>query len=106
MSLVVGATGHVDGMITRQLLEQERPVRILTRPNPSYRALVEAGAEPTPGDLKDRASLDAACAGVDTVITTANSAQRGGADVADPQLFAVRPLGRASLVGQAGPPDR
>jgi NADH dehydrogenase len=32
------------------------------------------------GDLKDRASLDAACRGVETVITTANSARRGGED--------------------------
>jgi NADH dehydrogenase len=32
------------------------------------------------GDLKQRDSLDAACQGVDTVITTANSAVRGGED--------------------------
>jgi uncharacterized protein YbjT (DUF2867 family) len=32
------------------------------------------------GDLKERASLDPACQGADVVITTANSAQRGGAD--------------------------
>jgi len=35
------------------------------------------------GDLKDRASLDAACAGVTTVITTANAARRGGADTVE-----------------------
>jgi uncharacterized protein YbjT (DUF2867 family) len=39
-----------------------------------------AGAHAVTGDLKDRASLDAACRGVTTVITTANSARRGGAD--------------------------
>jgi NADH dehydrogenase len=41
---------------------------------------VEAGAEPVSGDLKDPQSLQAACEGVTTVITTANSAQRGGDD--------------------------
>jgi NADH dehydrogenase len=40
--------------------------------------LVAAGAEPINGDLTDRASLDAACAGVDTVLTTATSAKRDG----------------------------
>lgn len=32
------------------------------------------------GNLKDRSSLDAVCAGMRSVITTANSAQRGGED--------------------------
>lgn len=32
------------------------------------------------GDLKNRASLDPACANVDTIVTTANTAQRGGDD--------------------------
>jgi NADH dehydrogenase len=35
------------------------------------------------GDLKDRASLDAALDGIDTVITTTNSAMRGGEDDVD-----------------------
>jgi NADH dehydrogenase len=38
------------------------------------------GAEPAFGDLKDAASLDAACRGCSQVITTANSARRGGVD--------------------------
>ena len=83
MILVVGATGHVGGMIARRLLEQVRPVRILARQNRGYGALVEAGAEAAPSDVEERASLDAACAGVDTVITTANSAQRGGDDTVE-----------------------
>jgi NADH dehydrogenase len=49
----------------------------------SPQSLIGAGAHPVYGDLKDRASLDAACAGVDTVITTANSAMRGGEDTVD-----------------------
>src|SRR5215212_12098142 len=46
----------------------------------SAEELIEAGAQPAHGDLRDRASLDAAVEGVKTVITTANSAMRGGAD--------------------------
>ncbi len=95
MILIVGATGLLGGMITRQLLAQGKPVRILIRQNsPSValapqgmataaQALLDAGAQPVAGDLKDRASLAAACVGIDTVITTANAAMRGGDDTFD-----------------------
>lgn len=76
MNLVVGSTGLLGGMITRQLLERGAPVRVLARSGSTD----FAGAEAVRGDLKDRASLDAACRGVTTVITSANSAQRGGED--------------------------
>jgi uncharacterized protein YbjT (DUF2867 family) len=49
----------------------------------SPQSLIDAGARPVYGDLKDRASLDAACEGIETVITTANSAMRGGEDNVD-----------------------
>ncbi|MBI1299941.1 NAD(P)H-binding protein [bacterium] len=90
MILVVGATGRLGGMITRQLLAQGKSVRILVRRNSpaeemakqgmatSAQALIDAGAQPVYGDLTDRASLDPACAGVETVITTANAALRNG----------------------------
>jgi len=92
MILVVGATGMLGGKITRRLLEQGKDVRILVRHNSpseqlapmgmatSMASLVEAGAQPVFGDLKDRPSLDKAVAGISTVITTANSALRGGED--------------------------
>jgi uncharacterized protein YbjT (DUF2867 family) len=92
MIVVIGATGIVGGMITRRLLDQGRDVRILVRRNSpseqlakegcatSAESLIEAGAQPVYGDLRDRASLDAAVEGVETVITTANSAGRGGED--------------------------
>jgi uncharacterized protein YbjT (DUF2867 family) len=79
-------------MITRQLLERGKEVRILVRRDSpssqlvqqglatSAESLIEAGAQPVHGDLRDRASLDAAVDGVETVISTANSAMRGGAD--------------------------
>ena len=80
MVLVVGATGLVGGMITRALLEQGRDVRILARPNSNYQPLVEAGAKPVEGDLKDPSSLVAVCEGVDRLITTASAGSRGGPD--------------------------
>lgn len=90
MILVVGATGTLGGRITRGLLAQGKDVRIMVRdPSPSVElapmglatdanGLVVAGAQLVNGDLTDRASLDAACAGVDTVLTTATSAKRDG----------------------------
>ena len=91
MILVVGATGVVGGMIARRLLEQDKEVRVLVRRDSpssqlvqqglatSAEELIEAGAQPVHGDLRDRASLDAV-EGIETVITTANSAMRGGTD--------------------------
>jgi NADH dehydrogenase len=95
MILIVGATGILGGMITQRLLGEGKDVRILVRHNSpaeqmamqgmatSPRALIDASAKPVYGDLKDRASLDRACAGVETVITTANSSMRGGEDNVD-----------------------
>lgn len=80
MYLVVGATGNLGGAITHMLLAQGQPIRILARPSSNYQQFVTAGAQAVFGDLKERASLDPACQGADVVITTANSAQRGGAD--------------------------
>jgi NADH dehydrogenase len=83
--------------VTRQLLEQGKDVRVLVRPQSQYQPLVEAGAQPVFGDLKDRASLDAACRGVDTIVTTANSASRGG----DDNIQTVDQEGNRNLVDAA-----
>ena len=92
MILVVGATGVVGGMIARGLLEQGKEVRVLVRRDSpssqlvqqglatSAEELLESGAHPVHGDLRYRDSLDAALEDVETVISTANSAMRGGAD--------------------------
>jgi uncharacterized protein YbjT (DUF2867 family) len=95
MILIVGATGILGGMITRKLLGEGKEVHFLLRYNSpseemalqgmatSARSLIDAGARPVYGDLKDRASLDRACEGIEAVITTANSAMRGGEDTVD-----------------------
>src|SRR5688572_12456576 len=75
MHLVVGATGFLGSQICRRLSDGAR-VRALVRQtsDPSQvEALRALGVEIVTGDLKDRHSLDRACHGVRTVISTANS---------------------------------
>lgn len=76
MILVVGSTGLLGNEICRLLREEGKPVRALVRNN-SDSSKVETlegyGAEITHGDLKDRHSLDFACHGIETVISTATS---------------------------------
>jgi uncharacterized protein YbjT (DUF2867 family) len=81
--LVVGATGMLGGAIVRRLLGRGDKVRVLVRDDTGERALTEAGARTARGDLKDAASLARACDGISTLITTANSAARGGEDNVD-----------------------
>ncbi|HUP46226.1 MAG TPA: SDR family oxidoreductase [Thermoanaerobaculia bacterium] len=83
MILVVGATGHLGGLIARRLLAEGRQVRALVREGSDGTKLARAGAQIAGGDMKDPSSLEAACGGVTTVVTTANSVSRGGADNID-----------------------
>ena len=76
MILVAGATGYLGSEICRLLRDRGAQVRALVRPTSSpekvdrLRAL---GVGLVTGDLKDPRSLDAACKGVDTVISTAST---------------------------------
>lgn len=83
MILVVGATGNLGGLIATRLLEQGRPVRALVRPQSDYGDLEGAGAEIVFGDLKEPATLAAACGGVLQIVSTATAAARGGGDTAE-----------------------
>jgi uncharacterized protein YbjT (DUF2867 family) len=76
MILVVGATGHLGMEVCRQLVKRDEPVRALARTTSSpdsLEQLRDLGIELAYGDLQDRASLDAACRGVETVISSASS---------------------------------
>ncbi len=76
MNLVIGATGLLGGQICRLLASHHEPVRALVRPSadPSrIEELRQSGAELVKGDLKDPASLSAACAGATAVFSTASS---------------------------------
>jgi uncharacterized protein YbjT (DUF2867 family) len=68
------------GAILRGLLKRNEDVRAVVRDPSAEKKLREAGAETVSADLKDPASLRPACERISTLITTANSAGRGGDD--------------------------
>ncbi len=76
MILVVGATGLLGSEICRRLTQRGNPVRALVRTTSNHDRVARLeglGAELVRADLKDRASLDAACRGASAVISTASS---------------------------------
>lgn len=77
-ALVVGATGQLGSVIVRQLVASGARVRALAR-NADKLASAAAGAELAPTDLRDVRKLTEACAGVDTIIATANNNLSSGA---------------------------
>lgn len=79
MILVVGATGQLGTAIIRKLIAAGHPVRAFVRRTGQYEHLRTNGIELAFGDLRDPASLDAACRGVDVVIATANEIVPEGA---------------------------
>ena len=73
MILVAGATGVLGSEIVRRLIARGEQVRAIVRETSApekVERLRNAGAEIVTADLKDPASLDRACAGVDSVIST------------------------------------
>ena len=97
MILVAGATGMVGGMIVDGLLARGKRVRALVRSAKSAEIFQARGVDTALGDFKDRASLDRACAGAEVVITTANSASRGGSDTTE----SVEEQGNRNLIEAA-----
>lgn len=97
MILIVGAIGRLGGMVTGRLLAEGKTVRILTRSQSNYQPLAASGAQVVLGDLKQPDSLLTACQGVDTVITTATSIDRGGEDT----IQTVDVAGNRNLVDAA-----
>lgn len=101
MILVVGSTGYLGHEICRRLRAQGRDVRGLMRATSDpamVGSLQQLGVETVQGDLKDRASLDRACRGVDTVITTATITR---SKQPDDSLEATDRDGQLSLVEAA-----
>ena len=75
MITVVGSTGLLGREICRILLKRGEAVRAFTRATSDQNIvndLRKQGAEIVTGDLKDRASVDAACAGSSAVVSTAS----------------------------------
>jgi uncharacterized protein YbjT (DUF2867 family) len=78
MNLIVAATGTLGGEISSRLAQAGKPVRGLVRRSSSpekIAALEKQGVEIATGDLRDPASLDAACRGVTTIYSTATAIQ-------------------------------
>ena len=99
MNLIVGATGNLGSEICRQLAAKGKPVRALVRATSDpakVAALRDCGAEPVQGDLRDPASLAAACQGVTAVISTVSSMpfsyQPGENDIQSVDLEGVKVL--------------
>ena len=80
MVLIVGSTGLVGTEICRLLAKQKIPFRALIRKDSAaekVEVLKSLGAELVVGDLKDPASIAAACAGIDKIISTASCTLTG-----------------------------
>ncbi len=90
--LVAGATGSLGGRIAGGLLKGGEAVRVLARSSAATGPLREHGAEVATGDLKDPASLRAACAGIDVVVTTATATKRGDDTLENVDLQGTRNL--------------
>ncbi len=76
MVLVVGATGSVGGEVCRRLTAAGKDARGLVRRTSDaakIAGLRKLGVQLIEGDLKDRRTLDTACAGADAVISTASA---------------------------------
>lgn len=75
-TLIVGATGMVGMEICKRLVERGTLVRGMVRSSSQpdkVRELKALAIETVIGDLRTRSSLDQACRGIDSVITTASS---------------------------------
>ena len=69
--LVVGATGHLGGLVVDELLGRGKRVTALVRPSTDPTRLRTRGVDVTVGDMLDPDSLVRAMTGVDAVISTA-----------------------------------
>ena len=70
-ALVTGASGFVGSAVVRALLDRGESVRALVRPSSDRRNLENLNVDIELGDLRDRASLERAVKGCDTVFHVA-----------------------------------
>ena len=98
-TLVTGATGHLGANLVRQLLLQGDRVRVLLRPNHDARAVDGLEVERASGDIRDRASLDAAMDGCTRVFHCAAmiSITAGG----EREIYETNVLGTRNVLSAA-----
>jgi uncharacterized protein YbjT (DUF2867 family) len=101
MILLCGGTGLLGSRIAQRLADRSLGFRALVRPGTDASDLERLGAEIARGDLRDAATLPAAVAGVQTVITTANAISRVLGGKTDLTLHDVDDRGNANLVRAA-----
>jgi NADH dehydrogenase len=94
MILVAGATGSLGSRIVRGLLARGYRVRVLMRPGKAAGTL--AGTDVIIGDLRERDSLERACRGVHSVVTTASVSKTN-----DDTIESVDRQGNENLVAAA-----
>lgn len=99
-TLVTGATGFVGSAVLRKLLQRGHQVRALVRPTADRRNLEDVAAEVATGDLTDRASLDRAMRGCDTVFHVAADYRLWVPDPA--RMFAINVEGTRHIMEAAG----
>jgi uncharacterized protein YbjT (DUF2867 family) len=97
MILIVGASGHLGGAAAQRLLEQGKPVRVMTRNSASVAHLKQIGAEVVRGDLRNPASLRDACQGVEQILASAHALNGKG----DNNPHSVDDLGNRRLIDAA-----
>jgi uncharacterized protein YbjT (DUF2867 family) len=98
MILIVGASGKLGTALAGRALQAGKPVRAVSRkPDERLAALREQGAETVAGDLRDRASLERACAGATHVVAAAHSALGRGAE----RSYLVDYKGNCNLIDAA-----
>ncbi|HEV2235129.1 MAG TPA: SDR family oxidoreductase [Ktedonobacterales bacterium] len=80
MILVVGASGRLGSVVTRQLLARGEPVRAMARRPAPLAELEEHGAQIVIGDVRDAAAVRRACQGADRVLATFQGLDGKGRD--------------------------
>lgn len=95
--LVAGGTGTLGRSIVGRLLRQGPAVRVMTRSPDKAADLRATGANIVRADLRDPASLAAACSGVTHIMTTANAFSGKGSE----SVSAVDEAGNRNLVDAA-----
>lgn len=70
-TLLTGATGFLGSALARELLQENRPPKLLIRKNTDTRNIDDLDCEVLYGDLRDRESLKSALAGCKTLYHTA-----------------------------------
>lgn len=98
-ALVTGATGKVGNAVARALAERSDDVRALVRDPAKASGLLPDGVELVRGDVTDRASLDAACAGCELVFNAMGLPEQWFAD--DGIFDRVNALGSEAVVRAA-----